>query len=62
MTQAKWRKSSLSNQVNACVEVLLTRQTSGVRDSKNASGAVLAFPVASFAAFRDSVKVSRTTP
>ncbi|MEU4802381.1 DUF397 domain-containing protein [Actinosynnema sp. NPDC023587] len=62
MTQAEWRKSSRSNQVNNCVEVLLTRQRSGVRDSKNASGPVLAFSAASFAVFRDSLKVSRTAP
>ena len=62
MTRDEWRKSSRSNQVNNCVEVLLTRPTMGVRDSKNAAGPALAFPATSFAAFRDSVKVNRTTP
>ncbi|WP_433270383.1 DUF397 domain-containing protein [Actinosynnema sp. CS-041913] len=56
MTQSGWRKSSRSNQTNACVEVLFTRRESGVRDSKNVFGPALAFPAASFAAFRDSLK------
>ncbi len=56
MTRTEWRKSTRSNQVNACVEVLFTRHAFGVRDSKNASGPALVFPSASFTAFRDSLK------
>ncbi|RKT53439.1 DUF397 domain-containing protein [Saccharothrix australiensis] len=57
-TKSAWRKSSRSNQTNACVEVVLTGQVSGVRDSKNTAGPALTFPVASFAAFRSALKRS----
>ncbi|MBW4722511.1 DUF397 domain-containing protein [Saccharothrix obliqua] len=51
-----WRKSSRSNQTNACVEVRLTATGARVRDAKNATGPALAFPATRFAAFRDALK------
>ncbi|MCS7481848.1 DUF397 domain-containing protein [Umezawaea endophytica] len=47
-----WRKSSYSggNESN-CVEVALPAQRVAVRDSKNPSGPVLAFPVVQWEAF-----------
>ena len=52
---AAWRKSSYSGGTgggnDSCVEVALAKNVTGVRDSKNATGPVLAFPVESFSAF-----------
>ena len=47
----KWRKSSRSTAEGACVEVAFVLRAVAVRDSKNASGPTLAFPVRSWAAF-----------
>jgi hypothetical protein len=47
-----WRKSSRSNAANACVEIAVLPQVVAVRDSKNASGPTLAFPVSTWDAFR----------
>jgi hypothetical protein len=50
-----WRKSSYSGGTgggnDSCVEVALTKNVTGVRDSKNVTGPVLAFPAESFSAF-----------
>jgi hypothetical protein len=47
-----WRKSSYSAEGETnCVEVALPAQGVAVRDSKNASGPVLAFPVVQWRAF-----------
>ena len=48
----EWRKSDRSNAENACVEVAFVPPAVAVRDSKNASGPALAFPVVSWEAFR----------
>jgi hypothetical protein len=50
-----WRKSSYSNGAQAnCVEVALGRDRVAIRDSKNASGPMLIFPVAGWDAFRQT--------
>jgi hypothetical protein len=50
----EWRKSSRSNDSasGSCVEVTFVAQAVAVRDSKNASGPTLAFPVSTWDAFR----------
>jgi hypothetical protein len=52
MARGKWRKSSFSGDVNTdCVEVLLTTNRAGIRDSKNATGPALAVTVETWATF-----------
>jgi uncharacterized protein DUF397 len=47
-----WRKSSHSNAGNgACVEVAVSVERVGVRDSKNVTGPTLAFEPATWRAF-----------
>ncbi|WP_199444007.1 DUF397 domain-containing protein [Umezawaea beigongshangensis] len=48
-----WRKSSRSGQGNndACVEVAVTRDGVGVRDSKNPAAGLLAFSESAWARF-----------
>lgn len=40
---ASWKKSSRSSDSNTCVEVAVTSDVVGVRDTKDRDGAVLAF-------------------
>jgi hypothetical protein len=61
--QATWRKSSWSSQQGSCVEIAIgpvdpggTSQLIAVRDSKDATGPVLAFPVAGWRAFTDAIR------
>ncbi|MEV5540382.1 DUF397 domain-containing protein [Saccharopolyspora shandongensis] len=43
-TSARWRKSTYSNEANACVEVASATNMTGVRDSKQRGrGPILAF-------------------
>lgn len=52
LAKVVWRKSTRSTGQNGnCVEVALTTRSVGVRDSKNATGPALAFPLASWRAF-----------
>ena len=52
MSLAEWRKSSHSGNPNgSCVEVAVSRERVGVRDSKNADGPRLAFPPATWRDF-----------
>jgi hypothetical protein len=50
-SQCEWRKSSHSASVSNCVEVASGGALTGVRDSKNPTGPILAFPVSSWADF-----------
>lgn len=52
---AKWRKSSRSSTQANCVEVAFTGPAVAVRDSKNTSGPVLAFPEAGWTALLSTV-------
>lgn len=47
MPEQNWRKSSYSSGTGngACVEVAVRPHAIGVRDSKNTTGPVLAFPI-----------------
>ena len=45
----RWRKSSFSGTNADCVEVAHAPELAAVRDSKNPTGPVLAFPAAAFA-------------
>jgi Domain of unknown function (DUF397) len=55
LANTAWRRSSDSGGTGGgndnCVEVAFTAMSTGIRDSKNVAGPVLAFPVESFAAF-----------
>ena len=55
MSTARWRKSSRSTDQANCVEVAFTGPAIAVRDSKNASGPVLDFPVAGWAGLLSTV-------
>jgi hypothetical protein len=56
----RWFKSSYSNNGGDCVEVaanlVASRGTVPVRDSKNPGGPVLGFPASAFTSFIASVK------
>ena len=63
MPGAVWRKASASMSNGQCVEV--ASGGSGdvlVRDSKNPTGPVLAFPAAAWAEFTDAVKRGEFRP
>jgi hypothetical protein len=50
LSHAEWRKSRRSGGTN-CVEVASSPALTAVRDSKNPTGPVLAFPLSSWAEF-----------
>jgi hypothetical protein len=55
-SRPNWRKSSASGSSADCVEVARTRASVLVRDSGNASGAVLTFTPAQWSAFMKRVR------
>lgn len=52
---AQWRKSTLSDQRESCVEVWRGPQVAAVRDSKNAAGPMLTLPASALTALLDTV-------
>ena len=56
MTDTPWRKSSRSDGEATCVEVRRRGRAVEVRDSKDPSGPVLAFPPDAWRAFVGAVK------
>lgn len=56
MTVHPWTKSSYSVDNGNCVEVAAGPAATGVRDSKNSTGPVLAFASDDWVAFLDAVK------
>jgi hypothetical protein len=56
-SSARWRKSSRSSTQTDCVEVAFAGPAVAVRDSRNARGSVLAFPVG----FLSTVNESRVS-
>lgn len=53
-----WRKSSQSNPENACVELSVGAERTGIRDTKNRDGGTLTVSAASFSAFLAAIKAS----
>ncbi|CCH35705.1 DUF397 domain-containing protein [Actinosynnema sp. NPDC047251] len=56
---ARWRKASYTEGNDNCVEVARVTGVVALRDSKNRTGPVLAFPAASFAGLLDGLKTGR---
>ena len=51
LSRAQWRKSSYSGNSGNCVEVAMTDDVIGIRDSKNPDGPVLSFSPSEWDAF-----------
>ncbi|MEU5850076.1 DUF397 domain-containing protein [Saccharopolyspora shandongensis] len=59
-TSAHWRKSTYSNEANACVEVASALGTTGVRDSKQCGrGPILTFDQELWNGFIGGLKAGR---
>ena len=56
LTRARWRTSSYTAANEACVEVAPVPHVIAVRDSKNRTGAVLAFGDRAWSAFLGTIK------
>lgn len=56
LDQAAWFKSTYSNGASGCIEVAHLGTKSAVRDTKNRSGAVLAFSPRQWNQFLDAVR------
>ena len=59
---ATWRKSSFSNNVQACVELAVGPGVAHIRDSKNPAGGHLTFTRAEVAAFVAGLKAGEFDP
>ncbi|WP_438388040.1 DUF397 domain-containing protein [Actinopolyspora saharensis] len=55
-TEYGWFKSSYSNNDIGCVEVALTPEAVGIRDTKDRSGGTLAVPPRAWAGFVNRLK------
>jgi hypothetical protein len=57
LSGAQWRKSSFSERANNCVEVAITDDAVGVRDSKLGEGSpILTYTPAEWAAFTAGIR------
>ena len=56
MNQPDWRKSSRSNSESMCIELLVKRELTGIRDSKAPAAGQLTFGEASYRAFLAGVR------
>jgi hypothetical protein len=54
--QRQWRKSTYSSSQPDCVELAVTAESTGVRDSKQPAAGELHFPRGSFGAFLTALK------
>jgi hypothetical protein len=57
-TRKTWRKSSRSSPDNACVELSVGTERTGIRDTKNRDGGTLTVSAASFSVFLAAIKTS----
>ncbi|GAB3560468.1 hypothetical protein J2S53_003368 [Actinopolyspora lacussalsi] len=55
-TNATWRKSSRSHQKTNCVEIALSSQAVGIRDTKDRQGGTLTVSPAAWAGFLNHLK------
>ncbi|WP_017972469.1 DUF397 domain-containing protein [Actinopolyspora halophila] len=53
-----WRTSSYTQEAGQCVEVAITAEAVGVRDTKNRAAGHLTVPAAAFAQFLNTVKTT----
>lgn len=56
LTRATWRKSARSGNNGNCVEVAITENAVGVRDTKNREGGILVFTPDEWRAFVGGVR------
>lgn len=56
LAEARWRTSSRSNNDQGCVEVAVTPEAVGVRDTKDRDGGTLVVTPRAWAAFTSAVR------
>lgn len=59
MPFTQWRVSSYTLDKGQCVEVALTNDSVGVRDTKNRAGGHFTVPRSQWSAFLDAIKLGR---